>query len=142
MQAAQGVSAFTDPRTGGNSLGMVTVPAMPGAPASIIEKGLFAELDALAADGPGEEELACARAAAGRQMLAEFSSSAGRAGGLAYFAAAFGDPALINTLPDRITAITTAQVREAAATWLRPESAAVVTTRPALPATGGLSSEE
>jgi zinc protease len=142
LQAAQGVSAFTDPRAGGNSLGMLTVPAMPGVPDGIIEKALTAELDALAADGPGEEELACARVAAERAMLAEFSSSAGRAAGLAFFAATFGDPALINTLPDRVTAITPAQVREAAAMWLRPESAAVVTTRPALPAAGELSPEE
>jgi zinc protease len=142
LQAAQDVSAVTDPRNGGNSLGMVTVPAMPGVPDGIIEKALGAELDALAADGPTEQELACARAAAGRDMLDSFSSIQGRAAGLAFFAATFGDPALINTLPSRITAITAAQVRHAAATWLRPHSAAVVTTRPALPAADGLSPEE
>lgn len=142
LQAAQGVSAFTDPRNGGNSLAMITVPAMPGVPDGIIEKALGAELDRLAADGPGEEELACARAAAEREMLAAFSTSAGRAASLAHFAAAFGDPALINTLPGRITAITPGQVRDAAAAWLRPESAAVVTTSPALPAVSELSPEE
>jgi predicted Zn-dependent peptidase len=142
LGAAQGVSAFTGPRAGGNSLGMITVPAMPGVPADLIEKALGAELDALAGAGPGEEELACARAAAERETLADFSSSEGRAAALAQFATAFGDPGLVNTLPDRITAITPAQVRQAAATWLRPESAAVVTTRPAAPGAGGLSPEE
>jgi zinc protease len=142
LQAAQGLSAFTDPRAGGNSLGMITVPAMPGVPAGLIEKALGAELDALADAGPGEDELACARAAAEREVLALFSSSEGRAAALAHFATEFGDPGLINSLPDRITAITAAQVRQAAATWLRPESAAVVTTRPAAPANSSLSPEE
>jgi zinc protease len=142
LQAAQGLSAFTDPRAGGNSLGMITVPAMPGVPAGLIEKALGAELDALADAGPGQEELACARADAEREMLAQFSSSDGRAAALAHFATAFGDPALINSLPDRISAITAAQVRQAAATWLRPESAAVVTTRPATPTAGDQSPEE
>lgn len=129
MQAAQQVSALTEPRAG-NSLGMITVPAMPGAPAGIIEKTLAAELDALAADGPGEQELACAKATAVREMLDGFSSRADRAACLAHFAADFGDPALINTYPGRIAAVTPAQVRDAAATWLRPDSAAIVTTRP------------
>jgi zinc protease len=142
MQAAQQVIAQTDPRTGGNSLGMIMVPAMPGVPAELTEKVLMAELAALAADGPGEEELACARAAAEREMLAHLSSSTGRAAALAHFTAAFGDPALINTLPDRITAITPDQVREAAAAWLRPESAAIVTTRPAFPPAGAPSCQE
>src|ERR1700731_804780 len=70
LQAAQGLSTLTDPRTGGNSLGMIPVAAMPGVPAGLIEKALGAELDALDADGPGEEELACARAAAEREALA------------------------------------------------------------------------
>ncbi len=120
---------------------MITAPAMPGVPAGLIEKALGAELDALAADGPGEEELACARAAAEREALAHFSGSEGRAAALAQFATEFGDPGLINSLPDRITAITAAQVRQAAARWLRPESAAVVTIRHAAPA-DGLSPEE
>ena len=142
MHAAQHVSAHTDPRAGGNSLGTIAVHAMPGVPADVAEKALMAELDALAADGPAEEELACARAAAERQMLASLSGSAGRAAGLAHFAAAFGDPALVNTLPDRIAAVTPDQVRQAAARWLRPDCAAIVTTRPASPPAGGPSRQE
>jgi zinc protease len=142
LQAAQQVSVHTDPRTGGNSLGMITVPAMPGVPDGLIEKVLTAELEALAADGPGEDEVACARAAAEREMLAHLSSSSGRAAALAHFTAAFGDPGLVNTLPDRIAAIAPAQVWQAAARWLRPESAAIVTTRPALPPVGGPSHQE
>ena len=142
MHAAQQLIARTDPRIGGNSLGMIMVPAMPGVPADVTEKVLAAELGALGADGPGEEELARARAAAEREMLAHLSSSTGRAGALAHFTAAFGDPALVNTLPDRITAITPDQVRQAAARWLRPESAAIVTIRPDLPPAGGPSFQE
>ena len=71
-----------------------------------------------------------------RELLATVSSSQGRAFTLAYSAAAFGDPELINTAPDRIAAITPDQVRQAAARWLRPDCAAIVTTRPALPGSG------
>jgi zinc protease len=136
LQAAQQVQALTDPRIGGNSLGTITVPAMPGADARAIEKELAGLLDALAASGPREEELACAQAAAHRELLATVSGSHGRAFNLAMFTAAFGDPELINTAPDRIAAITPGQVRQAAARWLRPDCAAIVTTRPALPGSG------
>jgi zinc protease len=132
MQAAQQATAVTEPRTGGNSLGVVAVPAMPGVGTAVIEKTLTAELDTLACDGPEDAELACAKAAAERELLAALSGSAGRAGCLADFTAAFDDPAAINSYPGRIRGITPDQVRQAAATWLRPESAAIVTTRPAL----------
>jgi zinc protease len=136
LRAAQQVQALTDPRLGGNSLGTITVPAMPGADAGAIEKELAGLLDALAAGGPSEEELARAQAAATRELLATVSGSQGRAAVLAYSAAAFGDPELINTAPDRIAAITPDQVRQAAARWLRPDCAAIVTTRPAPPGSG------
>jgi predicted Zn-dependent peptidase len=141
LRAAQQVQALTDPRIGGNSLGTITVPAMPGADAGAIEKELLDLLDALAAIGPSEEELARAQAAAGRELLATVSGSQGRAFTLAYSAVAFGDPELINTAPDRIAAITPDQVRQAAARWLRPDFAAIVATRPALPGSG-LSAKE
>lgn len=131
LQAAQGTAAQTDPRDGSNSIGIITVPAMPGAPDGLIEKTLATELAALAADGPDDNELACARAAAEREMLADLAGSPGRAAALAHFTCSFGDPGLVNTLPARIAAITPDQVRAAAARWLRPESAAIVTTRPA-----------
>ncbi|MGH3253191.1 MAG: insulinase family protein, partial [Trebonia sp.] len=130
LRYAHQVAAQTDPRTGGNSLGIVTVQAMPGVPGGLIEKALTTDLELLAEFGPGKEELACARAAAERQMLASLSGCAGRAAALAGFTVAFGDPALVNTLPGRIAAVTPDQVRNAAARWLRPGSAAVVTTRP------------
>jgi predicted Zn-dependent peptidase len=140
-QYAQMVSAQTEPRAG-NSRGIIIVQAMPGVPDGLIEKAMFAELEALAADGPGDDELAWARAAAERQMLATLSGSVGRATALAGFAVAFGDPALVNTLPSRITAVTPDQVRDAAARWLSPDSAAVVTTRPAPAAASGPTCQE
>ena len=137
LQYAQQVTAQTDPRAAGNSLGMITVQAMPGVPDGAIEKALTVDMEMLAEFGPEEEELACAQAAAERQMLAHLSDSAGRAAALAQFTVTFGDPALVNTLPDRIAAVTPAQVRQATARWLRPDSAAIVTVRPApAPAAG------
>jgi zinc protease len=131
LKAARGVRAHTDSRIGGNSLGVITVSAMPDVGTDVIEKALAAELEALATSGPGELELACALAAAERELLATVSRSQGRAFYLAYFTAAFGDPGLINTADDRLRAITLAQVREAAAEWLIPDRAATVTTSPA-----------
>jgi zinc protease len=145
LKAARQVQAHTDSRVGGNSLGVITVSAMPAdadadadadaasaaASADVIEEVLTAELGALATSEPGELELACALAAAERELLATVSRSQGRAFYLAYFTAAFGDPDLINTAADRLRAITPAQVREAAAEWLIPDRAAIVTTSPA-----------
>jgi zinc protease len=140
MQAAQEVAACTDPRSGGDSLACITVPAMPGVPAYLIEKALTAELDALAATEPDEDEVACTAAAAERELLADLSGIAGRAHHLAFFTAVFGDPEALGSYPGRIRAITPAQIRDAAATWLRPGSAATVTTSPAI--TGALTSQE
>jgi zinc protease len=131
LHHAQQVTAQTDPRAASNSLAIVTVHAMPGVPSGLIEKTLTAELELLAAFGPDPEELAAAQAAAERQTLSSLSGIPGRAAALASFAVTFGDPELLNTLPDRITAITPAQVCDAAARWLRPDSAATVTVRPA-----------
>jgi len=142
LQAAREVRARTAPRTRGNSLGVITVPAMPGAGGAVIEKALADELARLGGGEPGEDELACARAGAERELLAALSASTGRAAALAYHAAAFGDPGLINTAASRIAAITPAQVRQAAATWLRPQCAAIVTTRPAPPPGGRPSPKE
>jgi predicted Zn-dependent peptidase len=113
---------------------------MPGVPARLTEKALTAELDTLAATGPEEDELACAAASAERELLAELSGIAGRACHLAFFTAEFGDPDALGSYPGRISAITPAQVRDAAATWLRPDSAATVTTSPAM--TSGLTAQE
>jgi zinc protease len=134
LQAAQETSCYTDPRTGGNSLGVVTALAMPGADPDQIEKVLAAELDTLAAAEPDEEELRRAQAAAMRQLLEVVSAGIGRASTLAYFTAAFDTPEAINSYPGRLAAITPAQVQAAAARWLRPEYAATVLTRPAGPA--------
>jgi zinc protease len=138
---AQQVTARTEPRAAGNSLGTITVHAMPGVPDRLIEKALMADLELLAQFGPDEAELACARAAAERQVLSHLSGSTGRAAALASFTITFGDPELVNTLPERIAAVTPAQVRHAAARWLRPDSAAIVTVRPA-PAPAGPTSQE
>jgi predicted Zn-dependent peptidase len=140
MQAAQQVASCTDPRSGGDSFAFITVPAMPGVPARLIEKALTAELDALTATEPDEDEVACAAAAAERELLGDLSGIAGRACHLAFFTAVFGAPDALDSYPGRIRAITPAQVRDAAATWLRPDCAATVTTSPAM--TGGLTAQE
>jgi zinc protease len=134
MQAAQQVASCTDPRSGGDSFAFITVPAMPGVPARLIEKALAAELDDLAAGEPDEDEVACAAAAAERELLSDLSGIAGRAHHLAFFTAVFGDPHALSSYPGRIRAITPAQIRDAAATWLRPDRAATVTTSPAVTA--------
>jgi zinc protease len=142
MQAAHQVAAYTDPRNGGNSMGVMTAAAMPGADPAVIEKTLLAELDALAAREPDPAELARARAAIERDLLETLSSSLGRVMNLAAFTTAFDAPDAINTYLDRLDGITPARVSQAAARWLRPDCAATVITCPAAPRPGALSSEE
>jgi zinc protease len=135
-QTAQHVGMQTDPRSG-NSLGVVTVQAMPGVPAGQIEESLAQELDLLAASGPSNSELARARAAAERDVLGAVSSCPGRALTLAQFAAEFDDPGLVNTVADQIRAASPDVVQQAAGRWLSPACAATVSCHPA-PAAAGL----
>lgn len=133
MHAAHEVTARTEPRSAGNSMGCLTALAMPGTDPAVIEKALTAELDGLAAREPDAAELGRARAAAERDVLETVSGSLTRAWTLAGFTIGFDSPEAVNTYLDRLAAVTPAQVREAAATWLRPDAAATVITHPANP---------
>lgn len=61
-----------------------------------------------------------------RSWLSALASIEERADHISHHALLTGDPAYVNTFVDRIRAVTAEQARAAAATWLDPESRAVV----------------
>lgn len=128
-RAACDVHVRFRPRAGASSSGIVAVLLAPGG-GDVAGKVLAAGLRELAGCGPGEDELAGARVAAEQDALRVLASSTGRAFHLACLAGAYPSPSAINTVDDRIRSVTAAQVREAAAGWLRPEAAAPLACQP------------
>lgn len=121
----------TDARAG-DSIGILRAATTAGGEAPFLLETVLAQaVRDLAAQPPGEAETARAASAAAQLTASAVASCTGRAARLARLAADGGNPELINTAAAQALSVTPAQVREAAATWLRPGSAAVVTTRPA-----------
>jgi predicted Zn-dependent peptidase len=88
------------------------------------------EFDRLAADGPQPGELDRVKARIAAQLLREADSVLGRALALATLEQRHGRAELISELPAKLSAVTDAQVREAAST-LQADRRAVVELRPA-----------
>ncbi len=129
----------------GTSVGLVVLDVDEAADAEEVERAVHEELEELARSGPGEAELEASRAETERSWLEALGSFDERAELLARATAVHGDPQQINTYLDEVMAVTADQVRQAAARWLRPGSAATVRyLRPVLPgaATGAASGAE
>lgn len=125
-QTALGVHATSWGFVDGVSLGFFVLDIADGADTDAVESALVEELERFAVEGPTEAELDAALAQAERSWLSMLASQEERADALSHYASLHGDPGLVNTHLDRLRAVTPEQVREAAATWLRPESRAVV----------------
>jgi predicted Zn-dependent peptidase len=91
-----------------------------------VEQGACEELSRLIDEGPTEGEMAAALAQAERSWLSTLASQDDRADVLSQHLLLHGDPGLVNTVLDRLRAVTPDQVRTVAARWLRPEHRAVV----------------
>ncbi len=125
-ESAQGVGGGVERLVGGSSVGLVTVRARDGHAIADLEAAVAQELARLAADGPTDRELAQARAGAEREYLEETATFAGQADELGRHATLFGDPALADTVVDRLAAVTAADVAAVTAAWLTPAASATV----------------
>ncbi|PRY62960.1 putative Zn-dependent peptidase [Knoellia remsis] len=125
-QIALGVHATAWGFVDGVSLGFVVLDVVPEADTAAVEAAVLEELERFAVDGPTEAELDAALAQAERSWLSMLASQEERADALSSYALLHGDPGRVNTHLDRLRAVTPEQVRDAAATWLRPDSRAVV----------------
>ncbi|MDA0635546.1 pitrilysin family protein [Nonomuraea sp. MCN248] len=98
-------------------------------PAGRVLEAVDAELRALAADGPGEEELRRCRTAWLTAHHRSMDRVANRVRLLGRFELLFGDPWRVAGLPDAYAAVTAADVAEAAS-LLRPDSRALLRVAP------------
>jgi predicted Zn-dependent peptidase len=125
-QVANAVQAHAMGFVDGVSLGFIVLDIADGAQPDDVEARALEELARFAAEGPSEAELEAARAQAERSWLSALASQEERADLISQHALLHGDPQFVNTYLDRLLSITAEQVRQAAATWLSPESRAVV----------------
>jgi predicted Zn-dependent peptidase len=116
---------------GGSSvcLGVATVKA--DAPVETVEAAFFEELERLASEVPGDDEMDRAKALTEADELGSLARMEERARRLAEYAGLFDDPDLINTLLPRYLAVTAEQVRDAARAVFREDNRVILTYVPA-----------
>jgi zinc protease len=125
-QVANAVQAHAMGFVDGVSLGFFVVDIAAGQDPEAIEAAVVEELDRFAQEGPTEVELESALAQSERSWLSALASQEERADLISQHVLLHGDGQFVNTFLDRIGLVSAAQVRAAAASWLRPENRAVV----------------
>ena len=125
-QIANSVSANAMGFVDGVSLGFIGIDVADGCSADAVEAAACEELVRFAAEGPTEIEMESAMAQTERGWLSSLASQEERADHICHAATLQGDSGYINTFLDRLGEVTAAQVHQAAARWLMPQSRAVV----------------
>jgi zinc protease len=129
-QLAQDVSVFPFPVVGGASMFAAWATARPGVAIETLEAALLAEIEALATDGPSDEELERVRnlhAAAVESSLERIGERADR---LSMYACLFNEPERINTEVSRYLVVGADRVRSAMSATLRADNRLVLTYLP------------
>jgi zinc protease len=129
-QLATRIFAQTDARRGPSLLYLYAM-LRPGGKPEDCERAIREEVAAVQKDGITADELEKARVQFLRQQIQTRQSDLHTAMELGQYAVFFGDPNLINTLLDKIDAVTTQEVQAAAQKFLLPEQLAVVVDLPA-----------
>ncbi len=125
-QSATAVHAHAMGFVGGVSLGLLIIDVAAGVDPAVVEAAVGEELERIVADGVEDIEMESALAETERSWLSALASQEERADLICHYALLAEDPHYVNALLDRYTAVTAEQVRAAVATYLRPESRAVV----------------
>lgn len=112
---------------GGVSLGLLVLDAADGVSCAQLEDAVVEELSVLIADGPTDAELRTIRADTERWWLQSLAAQDERADLISHYTLLHHDAQFVNNYLDIAATISAQEVQEAAATWMRPESRAVVT---------------
>ena len=128
-QLATSIQVQVDARRGPSMFYVMAMPR-PGVKPEDLEKAIYEEIAAVAKDGITDQELAKARVQFRRDLIQRRQTDLQTAVAIGQFAVYFGDPDLINTSYDKFSAVTAAQVKEAAGKYLVAKDRAVVTTLP------------
>ncbi|MDO5629714.1 MAG: pitrilysin family protein [Mobilicoccus sp.] len=110
----------------GVSLGFLAAQPSDGVALDGLEAAICTELEDFAANGPATAEMEAAAAQNEREWLSVLGDVERRADQISRLTLLHDDPNGINTQLDRLDAVTPDMVREAAATWLRPENRVAV----------------
>lgn len=124
-ESASGLSASALGLAEG-SLGLLVVDVSEGRSTAEVEATVREELAAFAERGPQDAQLEASRADTERSWLESLASFDDRAELLGRAAALFGDARQVNDHLDQVVATTPDAVREAARTWLAPDSMATI----------------
>ena len=128
-QLSPGVSAFSSQERGVGQFRFVGTLA-PGKTMADLEAAIWEEIERVKKGPIAEWEIEKARNQARRQLVGTLQSSLSRAILLSQDALYFNDPGRINTMPDRIAAVTAADVQRVARTYLRTSNRIVMHTLP------------
>ena len=127
LELATDISAASMGLIDNVSLGFFVAEAARGVPLERIEEIICEELTRFGSQGPTAVEMEAVVAQNERAWLSQLASLDERADHISHAALLYDDPRAINTLLDRIGAVTADQVGEAAARWLAPSGRAVIT---------------
>jgi predicted Zn-dependent peptidase len=109
-QVASDVNAFTFDLTKGSDLLVVDVTARPGISAELLEQEVAREIDVANRDGITQAEVDRAIALIEADLVRAMQSAGDRADRLSMFTTYFGNPELINELPERYGAVNATKV--------------------------------
>ncbi|MEX0626682.1 MAG: pitrilysin family protein [Chloroflexota bacterium] len=136
QQVAQDVTTFAFPVIGGAAIFTIWVTARPGVGHDSLEAALWAEVDALAGEGPSDDELERVRNLHASGVESSLERISERADRLSMYACLFDQPEQINTELSRYEAVDAGRVREAMNASLGPDNRVVLTYLPAESAEG------
>jgi predicted Zn-dependent peptidase len=121
---ASAVQAFTFDLPKGRDVLVIDATALAGVSPDALESAVSDEVDVLRDGGISEAELARAQAVIETDFVVSMQSAGERADKLSQFATYLGDPALLNELTARYSAVTVADVNAFAREMLGPDNRA------------------
>ncbi|GAA1761968.1 pitrilysin family protein [Nostocoides vanveenii] len=125
-QVANSVQAHAMGFVDGVSLGLIAIDVAEGARATEVEEALLEELRRFLQDGPSPAEMEAALAQSERSWLTALAAQDERADLISHYGLLHNDPGFVNTLLDRLAAVSAADVTRVARQWLAPSARAVV----------------
>jgi zinc protease len=128
---AQDVSVFVFPFVGGASMFALWVTARPGVATESLEAATLAELDRLAADGPGEADLERVRNLHRAQVAGSLERIGERADRLSMYTCLFDEPERIEDETSRWEAVDAHRVTDALRASIRSDNRVTLTFVPA-----------
>ncbi len=115
----------------GPGLFWISTTLNPGVDPKAIEKLIYAQLENLKTKPITDLELEKVRMLVRRAGVEQLESTQGRATNLGESTVFYNDPSLVNTWPQKYSAVTKAKIQEVAKKYFVPENRTVLTTVPA-----------